>query len=144
METHTTEDPATTPYPTHSASEAVTPICGHGRLDHFQRLRVISRVNFQLRPGNCNSTCPNDVTLTTSISTQANAEEESSSVTYSNMFNPAPTVQAELETIPWSATRRKGRILERTQQIAELDRLLFHLGSGHFRSSRRHLELRQR
>jgi hypothetical protein len=38
MVVRTTEDPATAPNPTHSTSEAVAPIGGHGRLDHFQRL----------------------------------------------------------------------------------------------------------
>lgn len=71
---HTTEDPATAPNPTHSAGEAVAPVCGHGGLDHFQRLEGTERSVGVFRGERTSfedRTCPKVVT--------------------SNMFKPAPS-----------------------------------------------------
>lgn len=47
---HTTEDAATAPNPTHSTGEAIAPVGGHGRLDHFQRLQKEGVVSFKFGP----------------------------------------------------------------------------------------------
>jgi len=71
----TTEDPATAPNATHSTGEAVAPIGGHGRLDHFQRLEKGVSELFWIGDIRCRKgetrTCPNEVT--------------------SNKFKPAPS-----------------------------------------------------
>jgi hypothetical protein len=69
----TTEDTATAPNPTHSACEAVAPVCGHGCLDHLQRLKMnVSKLNsHRIIIKRDVHTCPNEVT--------------------SNKFNPAPS-----------------------------------------------------
>lgn len=61
----TTEDPATTPYPTHGTHEAVAPVGSHGRLDHFQRLRQkgVKIIIQECIQRDWQFTCPSDVTL---------------------------------------------------------------------------------
>lgn len=60
----TTEDPATTPYPSHGTHEAVAPVGSHGRLGHFQRLRSkMSIRKCREKESDWQFTCPSDVTL---------------------------------------------------------------------------------
>ena len=134
----TTEDPATTPNPSHSSGEAVAPVGGHGRLDHFQRLCMsVSEVGALNERRKSYLTQGGDPGAQVSMirSGSVMGVDGGGLTRTSSILRPLYTERLE------RCTSRYPRGRTRTQQVAELDRLLFELpaGGGHISGSGRHL-----